>query len=108
VAQSSNIEYRVDLAVHDSVSLKPEARVKLFFDADPLNPRSGAITEMSYHATEKPGGLLAYTVRVAPTGDVKSERIGLRGTAQIAGEQVSLGFYLFRRPIAALRQYFGV
>jgi hypothetical protein len=63
---------------------------------------------MSYHATEKPGGLLAYTVRVDPIGEGKTERIGLRGTAQISGEQVSLGFYLFRRPIAGLRQYLGM
>jgi multidrug efflux pump subunit AcrA (membrane-fusion protein) len=108
VAQPKLIEYRLDLAVHDSVSLSQGGYVKLFFDADPLNPRVGSVTETSYHATEKPGGLLAYTVRVAPNDDGKTERIGLRGTAQISGEQVSLGFYLFRRPIAALRQYFGI
>jgi multidrug resistance efflux pump len=108
IAQPKRIEYRLDLAVHDSISLAPGARVKLFFDADPLRPRLGIVTETSYHATEKPGGQLAYTVRVAPIDDSKTERIGLRGTAQISGEQVSLGFYLFRRPIAALRQYFGV
>jgi multidrug efflux pump subunit AcrA (membrane-fusion protein) len=108
VAQPSHVEYRLDLAVHDAVTLERGAAVKLFFDADPLNPRVGAITEMSYHATEKPGGLLAYTVRVDPTGEGKTERIGLRGTAQISGEQVSLGFYLFRRPIAGLRQYLGM
>jgi multidrug resistance efflux pump len=108
VAQPKRVEYRLDLAVHDSVSLTQGARVKLFFDADPLNPRLGRVTETSYHATEKPGGQLAYTVRVAPIEDGKVERIGLRGTAQISGEQVSLGFYLFRRPIAALRQYFGI
>ncbi len=108
VAQPTRTEYRLDLAVHDSLSLSKGGHVKLFFDADPLNPRLGAITETSYHATEKPGGLLAYTIRVAPNDEGKIERIGLRGTAQISGEQVSLGFYLFRRPIAALRQYFGV
>lgn len=108
IAQPKRIEYQLDLAVHDSVSLAPDARVKLFFDADPLHPRNGQVTETSYHATEKPGGQLAYTVRVAPLDDDKIERIGLRGTAQISGEQVSLGFYLFRRPIAALRQYFGI
>ena len=34
-------------------------------------------------------------------------RIGSRGTAQIYGENVSLGFYLFRRPLAAVRQWMG-
>jgi multidrug efflux pump subunit AcrA (membrane-fusion protein) len=108
VADATRVEYRADLAVHDSISLQPGGRVKLFLDADPLNPRTGDITERSYHATEKPGGILAYNVRIAPTGGGPIDRIGLRGTAQISGEEVSLGFYLFRRPIAALRQYFGL
>lgn len=107
IAEPSRVEYLADLAVHDSISLTPGARVKLFLDADPLNPRTGNITETSYHASEKPGGQLAYSIRVKPVSEGPPDRIGLRGTAQISGENVSLGFYLFRRPIAALRQYFG-
>lgn len=107
VADPAKIEYRLDLAVHDSISLQSGGKVKLFLDADPLNPRYGSITEMSYHATEKAGGALAYGIRVAPLGQKTLVRIGLRGTAQLSGDTVSLGFYLLRRPIAALRQYFG-
>jgi multidrug resistance efflux pump len=108
LASPEYIEYRADLNVHDSISLQSGAKVKLFLDADPLHPRSGSITETSYHATEKAGGILAYTLRVAPEGNAPPVRIGLRGTAQLSGAQVSLGFYLLRRPIAALRQYFGM
>jgi multidrug resistance efflux pump len=107
LALPSQVEYRADLNVHDSISLQQGSKVKLFLDADPLHPRLGAITESSYHATEKSGGVLAYTLRVAPEKNSPPVRIGLRGTAQLSGEQVSLGFYLFRRPISALRQYFG-
>ena len=35
-------------------------------------------------------------------------RIGLRGTARRHGEKVALGFYLFGRPLAALRQKEGL
>jgi multidrug efflux pump subunit AcrA (membrane-fusion protein) len=108
IANPQSTEYLLDLGVHDSISLDSKSRVKLFLDADPMHPHEGVITEMSYHATEKPGGLLAYTLRVDPSGAPSNNRIGLRGTAQIAGEKVSLGFYLLRRPIAALRQYFGI
>ena len=34
-------------------------------------------------------------------------RIGLRGTARIEGDEVPLFLYLFRRPIAVLRQAVG-
>jgi hypothetical protein len=107
VADPAKTEFRLDLAVHDSISLSNKSRVKLFLDADPLNPRAGSFSEMSYHAVERPGGMMAYLVRVQPADQAPPVRIGLRGTAQISGDTVSLGFYLLRRPISALRQYFG-
>ena len=35
-------------------------------------------------------------------------RIGLRGTAKILGDRVPLALYLFRRPLALLRQSLGI
>ena len=40
--------------------------------------------------------------------DAPPARLGLRGTARVYGEQVSLFFYLLRRPITALRQWTGL
>lgn len=34
-------------------------------------------------------------------------RIGMRGTAKIYAEQVSLGYYLFHKPLAYVRQTIG-
>jgi hypothetical protein len=108
IADPKRVAYRIDLAVHDSIALEHGASVRLFFDADPLNPRAALLYEESYHATEKAGGMLSYTLRAKPKDDGPPPRIGLRGTAQMSGEWVSLGFYLLRRPIAAARQYFGM
>jgi hypothetical protein len=108
VADPTRVAYRADLAVHDSVALEPGAGVRLFLDSDPLSPRRGSVRELSYHASPQPGGQLAYRVLAIATEGTAPDRIGLRGTAQISGRKVSLGFFLFRRPLAALRQYFGV
>ena len=35
-------------------------------------------------------------------------RIGLRGTAKVYAEQVSLGYYLLRKPIAFVRRSLGI
>ena len=35
-------------------------------------------------------------------------RLGIRGTAQLIGENVPLYLYLFRKPISFLRQKFGL
>ena len=35
-------------------------------------------------------------------------RIGLKGSAKVYAEEVSLGYYLFRKPILFLRKTLGV
>ncbi len=108
VADPAKVSYRIELGVHDAIAMGKNAGVKLFLDADPLNPRRATLYEESYHAVEKTAGSLAYTLKAKPDGGNElPARLGLRGTAQLSGEWVSLGFYLFRRPIAALRQYIG-
>jgi hypothetical protein len=107
IADPSRVSYRIELAVSDSIALGGSNSVWLFLDADPLKPRSAVIAEASYHAHTTAEGGMAYVITARPTDEAAPARIGLRGTAQIVGERVPLGFYLLRRPIAALRQRLG-
>lgn len=108
IADVNKIAVRVDVGVHDAAALEDGNEIRLFFDGDPLNPRSAKSYEQSYHATERTSGQLTYSVRAALTDEGSDvPHIGLRGTAQLIGRKVPLGFYLFRRPLAALRQQFG-
>jgi len=63
----------------------------------------------SYHATPTASQVLAYKVSVA-LNEAEDEipRIGLQGTAQLYGNYVPLAFFLFRRPLSAVRQYLGI
>ncbi|MEO1067090.1 MAG: hypothetical protein AAFW47_06910, partial [Pseudomonadota bacterium] len=96
------------LAVDDSIALERGADVRLFLDADPLNPLRGMVEYASYHAEPTPAGGLAYKVDVRLTDEGRLPRIGHQGTAQLYGDTVSLGFFLFRRPLSAARQYLGI
>ena len=108
IADPQNVGARVDVGVHDSLALESGNGMRLFFDSDPLHPRRAVAYEKSFNAIERTSGQLTYTVRAAFASGDALPRIGLRGTAQLIGESVPLGFYLFRRPIAALRQHFGL
>jgi hypothetical protein len=108
IADPARIAYRIEVSIQDSIALGDDAHVRLFFDADPLNPRMAVVGEESYHALPVNGGTMAYIVKALPPSGEKPPRLGLRGTAQLSGHTVNLGFYLFRRPIAALRQQFGI
>ncbi|VAV96943.1 hypothetical protein MNBD_ALPHA08-1351 [hydrothermal vent metagenome] len=110
IADVKRVVLRIDLPVAEAINLRNGADVRLFLDANPLKALSAKLRHASYFAVEQPGVGLVY--RVVADLEVGGERkivprIGLRGTAQIFGEQVFLGFYLFRKPISSVRQYFG-
>jgi hypothetical protein len=108
IADPTRVGVRMDVGVHDAMALNGAVRVRLFFDADPLNPRAAEVYEKSFHATERTQGHMSYAVKARMTDVGDAPRIGLRGTAQLLGEDVSLGFYVLRRPISAVRQYLGI
>ena len=108
IADPSHVEALVDVPVGDAIVLKAGARVKLFLDAEPLKPRDAIIRAADYQARVRPGNVVSFRV-VAGIEDGKAPlRLGARGTAQLYGDKVSLGFYMFRRPLTVLRQWTGL
>jgi multidrug resistance efflux pump len=112
IADSDRVVFQIYLPVSDAITLKSGSRLKVFLDADPLKALAGKLRYASYHATQQPGIGLAFRLTGSIQGSENNAsvkpRIGLRGTAQIFGDETYLGFYLFRKPISAVRQYFGI
>jgi multidrug resistance efflux pump len=101
----------VYLAVADAINLQAGAQVKLFLQIAPLKPLLAQVSQTSYQSVLSPEGVSAYRLR-AKFSDLTQEqrelaRIGLKGTAKLYGEKSPLGYYLFRRPISALRELTG-
>ncbi len=108
IADPARVVFRIDLPVKDAIAIRPGGRVRVFLDADPLHAIAARVRTASFHAEEAPGGILAYRILAEPEKDAAARlRIGFRGSAQLFGERASLGFYLLRRPIAAVRQFLG-
>jgi HlyD family secretion protein len=108
ISDPNLLEVRIDVPVGDAIVLKPGARVKTFLDSDPLHPLEATILRADYQAKLRETGILSFRV-IAQFDDAAAHlpRLGIRGTAQLYGADVPLAFALFRRPIAALRQWAG-
>lgn len=91
----------------DAVSLEAGRRVRLFLNSDPLKPLEAVVLRAAYQPVLSPEGVASYRVTADFAAGSTRPRLGLKGTAKVYGERVSLGYYLFRRPIAALRQLLG-
>ena len=109
IADPASVELWIELPVKDAIVVREGARVKVFLDSDPLNPREAVLTSASFHASPTATNTLAYVLRARLNdGEGLAPRIGYRGSAQVYGETTWLGFYLFRKPFAAFRQLAGL
>ncbi|MNM47719.1 multidrug resistance protein MdtN [compost metagenome] len=98
----------IQLPVADAIALEPGAEVTLFLTAYPLTPLKGQVLETSYQAQASEEGVVAYRLLASIDGQPEHARLGLHGTARLFGERVVLGYYLLRRPFAALRAWSGL
>ncbi len=107
VADPGRAEIEFWIAAADSIVLADGAPVDFFLNVEPGAPRAARLNYIGYQAANSPAGILAFrgTARFDTPADIP--RIGLRGTAKLYGETVSLGYYLLRRPLAAAREMLG-
>ena len=110
IADPTDTQFRIDVPLADSLVLAPDSEVRVFLNANPLNPLEAIVENASYEAQEVTAGQLAYRVTAKPTQQYSADqtRIGFRGTAKIYGQRVPLFYYLFRRPLTTARQYLGL
>lgn len=100
------------LPVADAINLDSGSEVRIFLQTAPLKPLNAKVVETSYQASLSSEGIASYRLRARfeklSESDQALVRVGLKGTAKLYGEEASLGYYLFRRPLATLRQLTGL
>ena len=107
IADPAQAEIEIWLPVADAITLSPGADVDFFLNVAPESPLRATLRQASYEATQSSGGVLGYRLKAKLSDPAHPPRIGLKGTAKVFGERVSLFYYLARRPLAAARQFVG-
>jgi len=107
IVNPNHAEAEIHLPVSDAVNLDTGAEVLIFLNIRPDSPLSASLRQASYEAQITSEGILTFCLK-ASLKNPFSLRIGLRGTAKIYGKEVTLFYYLMRRPLTALRQRLGL
>lgn len=107
IADPSLVEVTVYVPPEDAVQLELGGEVSVFLNVDPLSPLKAKIVQTSYETITMPDSSLAYMIK-AQLAPGLLPRIGLRGTAKVYAEEVSLGYYLLRKPILFMRKSLGL
>lgn len=111
VADEYAAEVEAWLSPADAIPLRPGTRLRLYLNADPLRPLEAKLRYLAHEAIQRPDGNYAYRIR-ATLDEMASQsehaRVGLKGTAKLEGEMVSLGYWIIRRPLAGARAWLGI
>jgi HlyD family secretion protein len=108
IANPAKLGVLLHVPVADAIAIDTGAPVRLFLHVAPLSPLDGQVIETGYQALLSPDNVASYRIRANLSASNEYSRIGLKGTAKLYGAQVALGYWLFRRPIAAAREWAGI
>ncbi|NOQ35480.1 MAG: HlyD family efflux transporter periplasmic adaptor subunit [Methylococcaceae bacterium] len=108
LANPKQVELEIQLPISDAIKLKPESEILLFLNIEPLTAIKAQLYFISYQAQVNAEDQLAYRLKAHFETNENLPRIGLKGTAKVYGENVSLAYYLFRKPLATARQWLGL
>jgi multidrug resistance efflux pump len=108
IADEQQVEVEAWLSPEDLINFPNESNVKLFLNASPLHPVQAKLRYISYEAVARPDGQFAYRLRATISDHKVASRVGLKGTARVAGGYVPLGYWVMRRPLAFIRPYIEV
>lgn len=108
IATETDVEIEAWLPLSDAVPFEIGAPVTLYLNTTPFAPVEGRLRYIGRDPIERPDGSYAYRVRANVVKADAAARVGLRGTARIAGDYVTLFYWVFRKPMVAIRQFLGV
>lgn len=107
MAATDDVEIEAWLPMADALQLPQQAQVKLYLHASPLAPVTARIRYVSHEASLRPDGQYAYRVRATLEGTT-AHRVGLKGSAKLSAGWTPMAYWVFRRPLAAIRATLGV
>lgn len=107
IADPAHVEIAIWLPVADAIVVEAGAEVRTFLNIAPLDPLPAVLRSASYEAMPTPDHVVAYRLKATLAPGTSPPRIGLKGTAKVYGKDVSLAWFVLRRPLAALRQMIG-
>lgn len=109
VADPAKVEIEARLPVADAIDLEIGTPVRLFLNIAPERAYDATLTFVSYQSQKGADGILGYRIKaLLNAAEELPPRIGLKGTAKLYGAKVPLVYFLFRRPVAAARQWLGL
>lgn len=108
LASPEESKIRIWIPESDNINLDLEKPIDLFLHADPNHELKGKLVHVSENSTVSPQGVPSFEADGEWVASSATIKLGLKGTAVLYGENVTLFYWIARRPWAFLRELFGL
>jgi len=108
IAAADDNQFEIWVAANDAIDINAGKPIKFFPDAKPLESVIGEVDSVGFFASRSDTDELAYRIVAEPADGGDTLRLGMKGTARVYGDKVSLAYHVLRKPISAIRKNVGV
>lgn len=108
VVDPAKSKLRIWLPESDNVEFDRHKRLKIILNAFPERSLGGELTYVAQNVAPSPDNLPSVMAEAEWDQGQANLRIGLKGAAVLYGEDVSLAYWLLRKPMAKVRKFLGL
>lgn len=107
ISNEGETKLRIWIPEHDNIVFDKDVPVHVFLNTIPTKTFEAELVFISPEVKVMEGELPSYEAE-AKWLSKETPKLGLKGSAVLYGERVSILYYLFRKPIGAVRKFLGV
>lgn len=108
IGDPANTKVKIWVAEDDNVILDPEKAVKVFLNINPEISREASLSHVASFTSVSERQIPGFEAEAHWLEKQEDIKMGLKGNAILYGDNVSLFYYVFRKPWAYLRALLGV
>lgn len=108
VSDPNQSKIRIWIPEHDNVLLDPEKQIKIFLNVIPEQSFEAKLDYVANESTISEKHVPSFIAEANWIGEAPDVHLGVKGTAILYGKDVTLFYYLIRRPLNYFRELIGV
>lgn len=110
ISNPLNTKVRMWIPEDDNIILDPKKEISIYLNINPATSKKAHLIYIANftHVTDK--GVTSFVAEAewAKDQDLSEIKLGLKGTAILYGENVSLFYWIIRKPLVYARRFFGI
>lgn len=108
IAKTDQVKVKIWVPEADNIPLNETRPIKVFLNIDPNNSLAARLLRISTYTQMSEKQVSSFIAEAALEETSKEVKLGLKGTAILYGEDVSLFYWIIRKPWSAVRNYVGI